>query len=271
MRPAQLWGAVALEAASAAGCDRRQNSDTFPTFTRRLTEMSRGDGVSGSHDTCLNIAGGRRRPPLFVFQPQFYLYYIHQALKTGKKVSPFINCSQAKQTWATHSSSRQELVVFNRLINLFHQHLFVAATAVKCYCKCDIMLIIIAVRFLCFPFFFIQTLFFLAWFSVVANHFQRPAVVFVWGWGVLIEEGSCDAARSFHSRRSFTLAPPWIIYLYSSTFVRDEVTLPCIVTDYGSPAETPKGKSNPPPLLANGKASSRSLTSVSLSLWLTFH
>lgn len=109
---------------------------TLNTFTRRLIEMSGGDS-RWSTSAC----------------PFQYSICI-TSTRPLRTVSPFINCSEAKQTWATHSSSRQELLVFNHLINLFHQHLFVAATAVKCYCKYNIMLIIIAVRFLCLSCFF---------------------------------------------------------------------------------------------------------------------
>lgn len=43
---------------SAAGCDRRQNSQTLLPHFQRVIEISRGDNVSGSHDSCLDIAGG---------------------------------------------------------------------------------------------------------------------------------------------------------------------------------------------------------------------
>lgn len=199
-------------------------------------------------------------------------------------------------------------MVFNRLINLFHQHHFLAATAVKCYCKCNIMRTIIAVRFLS-VFFFIQMLFFLilsgceqfftysVFLSTKTNYLSVLSKSCLIYWKLMVIPWSkpfifwsatphCYVCLKgfftlkkvlvmlpgpFNPRRSFTLVQPWIIYLYLSTFVRDEVTLPYIVTDYGSPAETSKGRSNPPPLLANGEASSRSLSSVSLSLWLTFH
>lgn len=162
----QLWCTAAPEAPSAAllpGVIAGRTPTLLPHF-QRVIEISRGDNASGSHDSCLDIAGGWRQQPLFVFQPlclfQYSIYIT--STRPSRVVSPFINCSKAKQTWATHSSSRSSWF-FIVSINLFHQYLVVAATAVKHHCNRNIMLITIAVRFIFFPFFHSNVVVFSFW------------------------------------------------------------------------------------------------------------
>lgn len=118
--PVQLWCTVALEAPSAAllpGVIAGRTLTLLLHF-QRVIEISRGDNVSGSHDSCLDIAGGWRQQPLFVFQPlclfQYSIYIT--STRPSRVVSPFINCSKAKQTWATHSSSRSSWFLIVSLI-----------------------------------------------------------------------------------------------------------------------------------------------------------
>lgn len=109
LHPVHPWCAVALEASSAAGCDRRQNSDTFPTFTRRLLEIWQGRlclwiaQLLPQHSGRLTWAATLCIP--FTLPLLQYSIYI-TSTKSWRMVLPFINCSKAKQTGATHSSSR---------------------------------------------------------------------------------------------------------------------------------------------------------------------
>lgn len=77
------------------------------TFARQVIEISRGDIANGSHNRAstwqvVDVSSHSLYScQLCLFQYSIYIV----STKPLRVVSPFINCSKAKQTWAAHSSS----------------------------------------------------------------------------------------------------------------------------------------------------------------------